>query len=132
MRDMGKHPITREEVIDCLDTLQKEMAAENRAGDMRPILLKTAADILRNPEILLKDAIRDRLMEEIRQAIVAMQNDDANMAMEIAEREETHPEGKRALNAFAMLLKLCAVDLNNAPIDEIVAAARKRQAAKAN
>lgn len=51
MRDLQRHPITTAEVIACLDQLA--LADEQGIGDMRPLLLQTAARIIIAAEIIM-------------------------------------------------------------------------------
>jgi hypothetical protein len=46
MRDLHRYPITLEEIERCLLTLSDEINKEEAMGDMRPLLLKTAAMIV--------------------------------------------------------------------------------------
>ncbi len=46
MRCLRTHPITDQEIIDCLLRLSSEISGEGRRGDIRPILLSKAARIV--------------------------------------------------------------------------------------
>lgn len=46
MRELTEFPITHQEIIDCLMTLSGQFMREAAIGDMRPILLLAAADIV--------------------------------------------------------------------------------------
>jgi hypothetical protein len=54
MRNIVEYPITTKEIVDCLLLLAKELNAEGAVGDMRPLLLKMAA------ERVMKNATLDR------------------------------------------------------------------------
>ena len=43
MRDLKRYPVTVPEIEECLLKLSEELAAEELDGDMRPLLLRTAA-----------------------------------------------------------------------------------------
>ena len=45
-RNLVKYPVTREEIVDCLCNLSADLSAEVIIGDMRPYLLKIAAEII--------------------------------------------------------------------------------------
>lgn len=47
MRNLEEHPITYEEIILCLERLSLDLSQEERIGDMRPLLLQKAAEIIR-------------------------------------------------------------------------------------
>lgn len=51
MRNLLEYPITAEEVVECLDNILKEVEYESKArtlfGDMRPLLLRTAIEVVR-------------------------------------------------------------------------------------
>lgn len=48
MRNLLQYPITHEEIMECLTSMADQIAAEEpmRFGDMRPLLLKAAAEEL--------------------------------------------------------------------------------------
>jgi hypothetical protein len=46
MRCLRTHPITDQEIIDCLMRLSSEIRGEGRRGDIRPMLLSEAATIV--------------------------------------------------------------------------------------
>lgn len=46
MRNLAEYPMTRQEIVECLDRLGREFAAELRCGDMRPVLLEAAARLI--------------------------------------------------------------------------------------
>lgn len=49
MRNLRKYPVTSREIEDCLENLADELSTGDdlRCGDMRPMLLKIAAKIVR-------------------------------------------------------------------------------------
>ena len=47
MRNLAKHPVTIDEIVDCLESQSKKLSEEKRVGDMRPLLLREAAKIIR-------------------------------------------------------------------------------------
>jgi len=47
MRNLKEFPITKDEIIDCLRQLQEDIIKEDLVGDMRPILLEEAMDIIK-------------------------------------------------------------------------------------
>lgn len=51
MRNLAQYPISREEISRLLTSLAEEFAAEQRLGDMRPLLLREAARIVSGGEI---------------------------------------------------------------------------------
>ena len=46
MRNLMEHPITHEEMVSCLHDLSMQLAKEEALGDMRPLLLRKAAERL--------------------------------------------------------------------------------------
>ncbi len=50
MRNLIKYPVTDQEIVECLRRLADEKSEEGRrvglCGDMEPLLLATAADII--------------------------------------------------------------------------------------
>ncbi len=46
MRDLHTYPITYKEISSCLDRLADEINKEELVGDMRPTLLKVAANMV--------------------------------------------------------------------------------------
>jgi hypothetical protein len=46
MRNLEKYPILFSEMVETLRRLSDELAKEECVGDMRPLILKTAADWL--------------------------------------------------------------------------------------
>ena len=46
MRNLAQYPVTTAEILECLRTLFEEISAEKRPGDMRPLLLRKAAEIV--------------------------------------------------------------------------------------
>jgi len=42
MRNLLEHPVTHEEIIECLERLRDREMAEERVGDMTPTLLNLA------------------------------------------------------------------------------------------
>lgn len=50
MRNLTEHPITLHEIEKCLEQLADEIDRYQSIGDMRPLLLKTAANIIRRVE----------------------------------------------------------------------------------
>jgi hypothetical protein len=50
MRDIHTYPITKTEIINCLNDLAKEIGEENAVGNMRPMLLRAAASIVEKQE----------------------------------------------------------------------------------
>lgn len=46
MRDLRRHPVTLVEIRDCLMQLCEDISREQSPGDMRPLLLSMAADIM--------------------------------------------------------------------------------------
>lgn len=55
MRNIAQYPITSQEIEDCLRRLAKENdpAITQRIGDMTPILLEAAANIVRRAGFVL-------------------------------------------------------------------------------
>lgn len=55
MRNLKRYPITSQEIEDCLRDLAKEHGADKTGliGDMTPILLEAAANIVRRAEFVL-------------------------------------------------------------------------------
>lgn len=52
MRNLVKHPITVSEIVSYLNRLELDALAEEKVGDMRPLLLSMAAKIVRaHPEL---------------------------------------------------------------------------------
>jgi hypothetical protein len=46
MRNLLDYPITKEEIVQCLLHLSNELSKDELVGDMRPILLETAARLI--------------------------------------------------------------------------------------
>lgn len=46
MRNLEEYPITMDEIVKCLIETAKAYEAEERIGDMKPILLTKAAEII--------------------------------------------------------------------------------------
>ena len=46
MRNLMAHPVTREEIVNFLRQLSSDFANEMRIGDMRPLLLGIAAQVV--------------------------------------------------------------------------------------
>ena len=44
MRNLAQYPITDDEIIECLSDLANEILSEKIPGDMRPALLRAAAE----------------------------------------------------------------------------------------
>lgn len=47
VRNLKRYPITLIEIENCLNKLADDFAAEQRMGDMRPLLLKAASKIVK-------------------------------------------------------------------------------------
>lgn len=47
MRNLVQYPITYDEIIECLTEASEDASRMGLIGDMRPLLLKYAADIVR-------------------------------------------------------------------------------------
>ena len=47
MRDLRKYPITCDEIVKCLTALAEELDARGQSGDIRPLLLREAARMIR-------------------------------------------------------------------------------------
>jgi hypothetical protein len=46
MRNLHEYPVTKEEILDYLARLQDEVIKEDGIGDMRPLLLAKARQII--------------------------------------------------------------------------------------
>ena len=46
MRDLGRYPVTKEEVLKCLTEITEEIEKQELIGDMRPMLLKIATGVV--------------------------------------------------------------------------------------
>jgi hypothetical protein len=53
MRNLLEHPVTLDEIVDCLTNLRDREAAEERVGDMTPTLLDLAIAAIRYRELKL-------------------------------------------------------------------------------
>jgi hypothetical protein len=58
MRNLLVYPITIIEIEECLLRLSDEINAEERIGDMRPLLLREAAKIVVRADFVTSDARR--------------------------------------------------------------------------
>ena len=47
MRDLLRYPITKLEVLNCLEDLLEEIQLEQGIGDMRPLLLQVAMEVIK-------------------------------------------------------------------------------------
>jgi hypothetical protein len=54
MRNIVKYPITESEIVECLERLSKEILDEGSCGDIRPLCLKAAAEIVQAAGELLR------------------------------------------------------------------------------
>lgn len=52
MRSLQSHPVTVDEIEQCLNRLADEFRQEGRRGDMRPVLLQRAAVIVRRAGLM--------------------------------------------------------------------------------
>jgi hypothetical protein len=59
MRNLARHPITLDEIERCLLQLSEELSDSGLIGDMRPLLLREAATIVRRTGFVT-DNIRHR------------------------------------------------------------------------
>ena len=59
MRNLVAHPITREEIVSCLRRLEAESPHEGLTGDMTPLLLAAAAEIVERADerLIIRAAI---------------------------------------------------------------------------
>lgn len=46
MRNLNKHPLTLKEVVNGLREMAAEIAKEEAIGDIRPLILNTAANVV--------------------------------------------------------------------------------------
>lgn len=53
MRNLLEHPVTLNEIVECLQRLRDESMAEQRCGDMMPTLLDLAIAAVRYRELKL-------------------------------------------------------------------------------
>lgn len=55
MRNLIEYPVTHDEIIQCLEERKRVVMASNCLGDMRPLLLEAAIDIVKaNKNIALR------------------------------------------------------------------------------
>lgn len=47
MRDLVRYPITKIEILECLESLTNDILEEKCIGDMRPLLLQVAMEIVK-------------------------------------------------------------------------------------
>ena len=47
MRDLVRYPITKIEILECLESLANDILEEERVGDMRPLLLQVTMEIVK-------------------------------------------------------------------------------------
>lgn len=59
MRNILAHPVTLDEIVDCLKRLRDREAAEERCGDMTPLLLDMAICAVRYRELHLWERDND-------------------------------------------------------------------------
>lgn len=55
MRDLSEHPITVDEIVAALEDLSDRETNRNVIGGMNPILLRTAARIIKRMEFVFHD-----------------------------------------------------------------------------
>ena len=55
MRNLRRYPITIQEIVEALQKQADDIAAEERCGDMRPLLFHTAARIIQRAEFTTYD-----------------------------------------------------------------------------
>jgi hypothetical protein len=55
MRNLIEYPITPEEIQERLLELANDITKEERIGDIRPLILKTAAEVVKASEDIVKD-----------------------------------------------------------------------------
>lgn len=62
MRNLHQYPITFEEIIKCLEDLEKSLnpGPDPRIGDMQPLLVKAAINILRELTVTLPDGMHTK------------------------------------------------------------------------
>jgi hypothetical protein len=54
VRNLVQHPITSDEIAHCLRELSYQLNGEGKIGDMRPLLLTTAANVVVAADEMLK------------------------------------------------------------------------------
>ncbi len=47
MRNLAQYPVTELEILQCLGQLESTFRSQARLGDMRPVILATAAEIVK-------------------------------------------------------------------------------------
>lgn len=55
MRNLKQYPITVKEITDCLITFHDEINKQEACGDMRPILLEAAINIITRAGFVMHD-----------------------------------------------------------------------------
>lgn len=55
MRNLNEHPVTHDEIIECLQRYREAALAEGRIGDMRPMLLTAAINHIISNKIYALD-----------------------------------------------------------------------------
>lgn len=55
MRNLTQYPITLKEITDCLDQCSADINDDEIVGDMRPLLLRTASQILKRLQSVTHD-----------------------------------------------------------------------------